>query len=118
MASASAATDSFVAASKDIEIRMQLGGSAKELAPELAATNYQVLAPVERKRGFAFTAPDFVAQLALASAPPRMTVTWALDAEAHDGWIALNTCGGLACARRATASAAAGEFFQRRPGTV
>ncbi len=82
--------EAAIAAFKDVDVRMELKGSARTIAPAGAAADYKVLAPLERKLAFAFDEPDFTAQLTLASQPPRLNALWTLEAQAHDGWLALS----------------------------
>ncbi len=83
--------DAIVAAFKGVDVAMKLSGSAREIAPETASSDYQVLAPIERKRGLNFTAADFSAQVTLTPAPAKMQIVWATDAEAHEAWLSLST---------------------------
>ena len=83
--------EGVIAAYKGVEAGLKLSGNAKEVAPERAALDYQVLAPIERKRGFTFSEQDFAAQVTLIPAPAKLLALWTLDAEAHEGWTSLST---------------------------
>ena len=85
------AGEGVIAAYKGVEAGLRLAGHAKEVAPERAAVDYQVLAPIERKRGFTFSEQDFTAQVTLTPAPAKLLALWAMDAEAHEGWTSLST---------------------------
>ena len=62
----------------------------RETAPEEANRGFTVLTPFEIKRGFTFTADGWVATAKLTPVPPQFEADWVLDAEAHEGFIALN----------------------------
>lgn len=83
--------EAVVAAHKGVEATMKLSADAKEMAPDKAATDFQILPPLERKRGFSFKTQTFSAQVALAALPARTTALWVMNAQAHEGWVALST---------------------------
>ncbi len=82
--------DAVITAHKALDVTMQLTGAAKEALPDKVAADYQVLPPLERKRGISFTEQAFSAQVSLAAAPARLAVTWAMDATAHEAWTSLS----------------------------
>jgi hypothetical protein len=83
--------EAVIAAHKGVEVGLQFTGDGKEVAPADAATDFQILAPLERKRGFSFKTQKFSAQVALTPLPPRADALWVMDAQAHESWVAINT---------------------------
>lgn len=84
--------EAVIAAHKGVEATLKLkeGGEARELDPEKAATDFQILPPLERKRGFAFKTQAFSGQVALATLPPKLNTAWVLHAQAHEAWVSLS----------------------------
>ncbi len=82
--------EAVVAAHKGVEASMKLSADAKEMAPGLAATDFQILPPLERKRGFAFKSQTFAAQVALTALPARTSAVWVMHAQAHEGWVSVS----------------------------
>ena len=81
--------EAVIAAHKGVEVKMKLADGT-EIAPEKAATDFQILPPLERKRGFTFKEQKFAAQVALAALPAKTTALWVMNAQAHEGWVALS----------------------------
>ncbi len=81
--------EGVLTAHKGVEAAFALQGAAKEAAVTDVARHYEVLAPLERKRGFRFTDQTFAGEVKLAPLPARVQATWALHAEAHEAWVAL-----------------------------
>ena len=63
--------EAVIAAHKGVEVKMKLSTEGTEIAPEKAATDFQILPPLERKRGFTFKDQKFAAQVALAALPAK-----------------------------------------------
>ncbi|MDB6172360.1 MAG: hypothetical protein JWL59_1671 [Chthoniobacteraceae bacterium] len=83
--------EAVIAAHKGVEVGMQLAGDGKEIAPAAAATDFQILTPLERKRGLSFKTQNFSAQVTLTPLPEKADALWVMDAQAHENWVALNT---------------------------
>lgn len=82
--------EAVIAAHKGVDVTMNLAPEAAEMAPAKAAADFQILPPLERKRGFAFKTQNFSAQVALSTLPPRFNALWVMHARAHEGWLALS----------------------------
>ncbi len=84
--------DAVIAAHKGVDALLKLkdGGEAKELDAANAATDFQILPPLERKRGFTFKGQAFAGQVALTSLPARWNASWVLHAQAHEAWASLS----------------------------
>lgn len=87
--------EAVVAAHKGVNAVLQLAGdaafdAAKEVDPAKAATDFQILPPLERKRGFAFPNQKFSGQVTLTLLPVKQNVTWMMHAEAHEAWLSLS----------------------------
>ena len=83
--------EALIAAHKGVEVKMKLSAEGSEIAPEKAATDFQILPPLERKRGFTFKDQKFAAQVALAALPAKTNALWVLHAQAHEGWVGVST---------------------------
>jgi len=81
--------EAVIAGFKGVDVKMDLTGGAREVAAENAAADYQVVPPLERKRGFTFTEQNFDAKVSLTPAPAKLLTLWTMDAQAHEGWTAL-----------------------------
>ena len=82
--------EAVIAAHKGVSAAMELA-EAKEIAPEAAATDFSILPPLERKRGFSFTTQSFKGTVTLGAQAPRMSSTWVMDARVHESWVSLST---------------------------
>jgi hypothetical protein len=82
--------EAVIAAHKGVDVTMKLNADGTEIAPEKAATDFQILPPLERKRGFTFKTQNFAAQVALAALPAKTNALWVMHAQAHEGWVALS----------------------------
>ena len=82
--------EAVIAAHKGVEVKMKLSDEGKEVAPERAATDFQILPPLERKRGFTFADQKFAAQVVLAALPAKTNALWVLHALAHEGWVGVS----------------------------
>ena len=94
----------IIAASSAVDARMTLA-EAKEINPQNAATDFRILPPMERKRGFSFKGQDFHASVKLATLPPRVNGTWVMSAQAHESRVSVSTHVNLA-ARQGSAAGA------------
>ena len=83
--------EAVIAAHKGVEVTMKLSAEGTEIAPEKAATDFQILPPLERKRGFTFKDQKFAAQVALAALPAKTNALWVMHAQAHEGWVGVST---------------------------
>ena len=83
--------EAVIAAHKGVEAALTLNPDAREVAPDKAATDFQILPPLERKRGFTFKTQAFAGQVMLTALPAKLNALWVLHAEAHEGWLALST---------------------------
>lgn len=84
----------IIAASKSVNTTMTLV-NAKETNPQNAATDFRILPPMERKRGFTFKETSFGASVKLETLPARVTATWVMSAQAHESWVSVSTHVGL-----------------------
>ncbi|MEO6787080.1 MAG: hypothetical protein ABI318_13195 [Chthoniobacteraceae bacterium] len=87
--------EAVIAAHKGVSATLQLAGdagpdAAKEVDPAKAATDFQILPPLERKRGFTFSNQNFSGEVTLAPLPVKENVTWMMHAEAHEAWLSLS----------------------------
>ena len=82
--------DGIIAAGKSVKAGMSIAG-AREIDPQTAATDFRILEPMERKRGFSFKGQDFHAAVKLESLPPRITGNWVMSAQAHESWVSIST---------------------------
>ncbi len=62
-------------------------GVAREVDPEKCARDFQILAPLERKRGFAFKNQRFSGQVVLAPLPVKQGAVWMMHAQAFESWL-------------------------------
>jgi len=83
--------EAVIAAHKGVAATLEISGDAKELAPELAARDFSILPPLERKRGFSFTAQTFRGTVTLGTQAVRMNSTWVMDGRVHESWVSLST---------------------------
>lgn len=79
-----------IAAHKSVDVGLKLDG-AREVEKEKAAVDFQILAPLERKRGFTFANQNFSGQVTLKLLAAQTEALWVLHAQVHEGWIALST---------------------------
>ncbi|HEY5894664.1 MAG TPA: hypothetical protein VIT91_15695 [Chthoniobacterales bacterium] len=82
--------EAVIAAHKGDEAALQITG-AIEVAPEKAAKGFTILPPLERKRAFTFSKPDFHGKVTLAPRPVRMSAAWVTHVQAHEGWLGWRT---------------------------
>lgn len=87
--------EAVVAAHKGVGATLTLAGGgafddAKEVDPAKAATDFQILPPLERKRGFSFANQKFSGEVTLAALPVKQNATWMMHAEAHEAWLSLS----------------------------
>jgi autotransporter-associated beta strand protein len=94
----------IIVANKSVNAAMSVSG-AKEIDPQNAATDFRILPPMERKRGFSFKGRDFHASVKLETLPARIAGTWIMSAQAHESWVSVSTHVNLA-ARQGSADAA------------
>ena len=83
--------EAVIAAHKGVEAAMQISTEAREVAPANCATDFQILPPLERKRGFVFKDQTFSGEVTLTALPAKMDALWVMHAQAHEGWVALST---------------------------
>jgi hypothetical protein len=89
------AGEAVIAAHKGVDATLTLaavGGAepAREVDSAKAAPDFQILPPLERKRGFAFKNQSFSGQVALAPLPVRLNATWVMHAQAFETWASLS----------------------------
>ena len=65
------------------------------------ASDFEVLPPLERKRGFTFSEPGVVATLSLQPVAPRYDITWVLLARSFESWVKLSAQVDVAVSRSA-----------------
>ncbi len=87
--------EAVVAAHKGVDATLTLTENgdaepAKEVDPANAAPDFQILPPLERKRGFAFKNQSFAGKVALAALPVKQNAVWVMHAEAHEAWASLS----------------------------
>jgi hypothetical protein len=82
--------EAVVAAHKSVEAALTLNAEAHEIASDQAARDFQILPPLERKRGFTFQTQNFTGQVKLTPLAAKSDVVWVLHAAAHEGWVALS----------------------------
>lgn len=82
--------DGIIAASSSVKAAMTIS-DAKEINPENAATDFRILPPMERKRGFSFKGQAFHASVKLDTLPARVDGTWVMSAQAHENWVSVST---------------------------
>jgi len=82
--------EAVIAADTGVDVSMKLAADGVEIAPAKAAEDFQILPPLERKRGIAFKTQNFSAQIALSTLPARFNALWVMHARAHEGWLALS----------------------------
>jgi autotransporter-associated beta strand protein len=87
--------EAVIAAHKGVSASLALDGAgaadaAKEVDPAKAAPDFQILPPLERKRGFAFKNQKFSGQVALAALPVKQSTTWMMHAQAFEAWLSLS----------------------------
>jgi hypothetical protein len=87
--------EAVVAAHKGVDATLTLAGDgdaepAKEVDPAKAAPDFQILPPLERKRGFAFKNQSFAGKVALAALPVKQNAVWVMHAQAHEAWASLS----------------------------
>ena len=80
----------IIAASTSVQAQMTIT-EAKEINPQNAATDFRILPPMERKRGFSFEGQNFHASVKLDTLPPRVNGTWVMSAQAHESWVSVST---------------------------
>ena len=83
--------EAVIAGHKGVEVKMTPNAEAKEIAAAEAAKDFQILPPLERKRGFSFKTQGFSAQVAITALPAKLSALWVMHAQAHTGWVALST---------------------------
>ncbi len=83
--------EAVLAAHKSVEVSLALTGDAREVAPARAATAFDVIPPLERKRGLTFADDGFTGQATVKAVAPRVAALWVTHAEAHESWLALST---------------------------
>ena len=79
----------IIAAAASVNTSMTLV-NAKELNPENAATDFQILPPIERKRGFSFKGRDFSASVKLETVPARVRAEWVMSALAYESRVSVS----------------------------
>lgn len=62
----------------------------REVDPGDAATDFEVLAPLERKRGFRFEKAAFSGTATLSPIEPRFDTSWVMLAQAYESWLRLS----------------------------
>jgi hypothetical protein len=87
--------EAVIAAHKGVGAALTLVGvdgidGAKEIDPAKAAPDFQILPPLERKRGFSFKDQKFSGQVTLAPLPVKQSVTWMMHAQAFESWLSLS----------------------------
>lgn len=63
---------------------------AREVGADEVAADFEVLAPLERKRGFRFDRAGFTGSVELKPIEPRYDVSWVMLAQAHESWLRLS----------------------------
>ncbi len=84
--------EAVIAAHKGVSASLSLDGAeavdaAKEVDPAKAAPDFQILPPLERKRGFEFKNQKFSGQVTLAALPVKQNTTWMMHAQAFESWV-------------------------------
>ena len=85
--------EAIIAAHKGVDTTLKLtseNNAAKEIDPAKAATSFDILPPLERKRGFVFKTQSFTGEVALTAVPAKADATWMLHAQAHETWASLS----------------------------
>jgi autotransporter-associated beta strand protein len=87
--------EAVIAAHKGVSASLALDGAgaadaAREVDPAKAAPDFQILPPLERKRGFAFKNQKFSGQVTLAALPVKQSTTWMMHAQAFEAWLSLS----------------------------
>jgi len=80
----------IIAAGRSVKAGMTLL-NAKEINPQNAATDFRIMLPMERKRGFSFKGGGFSASVKLETLPARITGEWVMSAQAHESWVSVST---------------------------
>ncbi|MFN0125711.1 MAG: hypothetical protein ACKV19_03370 [Verrucomicrobiales bacterium] len=83
----------LVVASLGVEATLDFNQPAavvRETSPEAANRGFTVLPPFEIKRGFAFDRAIWTGTARITAIAPQFDADWVLDAEVHDGFVALN----------------------------
>jgi autotransporter-associated beta strand protein len=96
--------DAVIAADKGVQVTMTALDGAKEVDPAGVAKDFDIVPPLERKRGIAFKNQTFGAKVALAALPARLTGLWIMFAQTHESWLAVSAQVNVA-ARQASTSA-------------
>ncbi|MEZ5301046.1 MAG: hypothetical protein R3F11_10400 [Verrucomicrobiales bacterium] len=81
-----------VAAHKATEVTLTLNqprAVAHEIDPAEAAPAYEILPPLERKRGFVFEQPGIATAAKLREIPAQFDAIWTLRARVFESWVAL-----------------------------
>ncbi len=73
---------------RDTTLRFQDG--TREVGADEVAGDFEVLAPLERKRGFRFEGSGFSGRVALTDIAPRYDASWVMLAQAHESWLRLS----------------------------
>lgn len=66
------------------------GRGIREVGAADVGQDFEVLAPLERKRGFRFDRGDFSASVSLATVPPGFNALWVMLAQAYDSWVKMS----------------------------
>lgn len=87
--------EAVIAAHKGVDATLKLAVNgdaepAKEVDPASAAPDFQILPPLERKRGFAFKNQSFAGEVTLAALPVKQNATWVMHAQAFEAWASLS----------------------------
>lgn len=62
----------------------------REVGAEEVASDFEVLPPLERKRGFRFDEAEFSGRVNLSEIEPRYDTSWVMLAQAYESWINLS----------------------------
>lgn len=62
----------------------------REVGPDEVAADFEVLPPLERKRGFRFERAEFDGTVTLTDVAPRFDASWVMLAQAHESWVNLS----------------------------
>ena len=89
-------------ATMDTTLRFGQGREiVREVDVQSVASDFEVLPPLERKRGFTFSKPGVTATLSLRPVEPRYDITWVLLARSFESWIKLSAQVDVAVSRSA-----------------
>ncbi|MCB1087749.1 MAG: hypothetical protein KDM63_11935, partial [Verrucomicrobiae bacterium] len=75
--------------------------TVREVGVEEIGRDFEVLAPLERKRGFRFDRAGFTGSVTMTDIAPRFDASWVMLAQAHESWLRLSIQTDIAITRSA-----------------